>query len=514
MCNVYGRASVCVCKTSVCWLQVPWLLVTFCISLIPCDPIAPRKPHRRASCFQLSAHSRQDFPPPTSTTNRKKSIDVDFFVCRRRKRTKIRRGKHRAAICTKLHGKERRMPNLHGRGELASGVVHEVSHKQNRYLDATRPTSCASCTLGWRVDASVYVAACLIYNDDCIYMERTGTSDRDGDEWGKVEEVDVDTVKEEHSGAKGVIVDTSRARERESRRARSKHRDEGVTRRHGVVVVMVIVMVVVVVVAAAATRVEQPVVCRPTDKQRRYCKCIGSTCCGASLAAFLRDTTYERLWLFTRSIVRSGGSILSYRVRLPRRRETIVATYALYRARFLSLFLDFLVSKDPVVVRLCFCLSFTFRRLSRSLFPRLSVRLARPMDSRERIENNKADHVTQVQMRRNYTSDTVSFRVQNICSSIIYTDSQSRVYPSVFPLHPRGKCSAPSVNRVPPERIKNTSLIVNDGPADPFDRDYCTDAHFRSREKVESRIPPFPPVERRRIFHRSVNLDTPFRVDE
>lgn len=33
-------------------------------------------------------------------------------------------------------------------------------------------------------------------------MERTESSDRDGDEWGKVEEVDVDTAKEEHS-AKG-----------------------------------------------------------------------------------------------------------------------------------------------------------------------------------------------------------------------------------------------------------------------------------------------------------------------
>ncbi|CAK9819700.1 hypothetical protein ANTQUA_LOCUS10275 [Anthophora quadrimaculata] len=42
-------------------------------------------------------------------------------------------------------------------------------------------------------------AACLIYNDDCMYMtERTESGDRDGDEWGKVEEVDVDTeVKEE-----------------------------------------------------------------------------------------------------------------------------------------------------------------------------------------------------------------------------------------------------------------------------------------------------------------------------
>lgn len=87
----------------------------------------------------------------------------------------------------------------------------ELSHKQNRYLDATRPTSCASCTLGWPVDAPLYVVApCLIYNDDCIYMERTESSDRDGDEWGKVEEVDVDTAKEEHSakGAKGAIVDT------------------------------------------------------------------------------------------------------------------------------------------------------------------------------------------------------------------------------------------------------------------------------------------------------------------
>ena len=90
-------------------------------------------------------------------------------------------------------------------------VVHGVSHKQNRYLDATRPTSCASCTLGWPVDASVYVAPCLIYNDDCIYMERTESSDRDGDEWGKVEEVDVDTAKEEHGvGQRGWIVDTSR----------------------------------------------------------------------------------------------------------------------------------------------------------------------------------------------------------------------------------------------------------------------------------------------------------------
>lgn len=33
--------------------------------------------------------------------------------------------------------------------------VYKISHKQDRYLDATRPTSCASCTLGWRVDASL-----------------------------------------------------------------------------------------------------------------------------------------------------------------------------------------------------------------------------------------------------------------------------------------------------------------------------------------------------------------------
>lgn len=170
-------------------------------------------------------------------------------------------------------------------------------------------------------------------------MERTESSDRDGDEWGKVEEVDVDTVKEEYSGAKGVVVvaatvvvvvDASieRENERESECKGEREERRG-NARIGVVVVVGWVMVVVV-----TTRVEQPVVCRPTDKQRRYCKCIGSTCCGASLAAFLRDTTYERLWLFTRSIVRSGGSILSYRVRLPRRRETIVVTCALYRPGF------------------------------------------------------------------------------------------------------------------------------------------------------------------------------------
>lgn len=52
-------------------------------------------------------------------------------------------------------------------------------------------------------------------------MERTESSDRDGDEWGKVEEVDVDTAKEEHRGAKAVVVDTSRGeRERQSGRAR------------------------------------------------------------------------------------------------------------------------------------------------------------------------------------------------------------------------------------------------------------------------------------------------------
>lgn len=75
MWNVYGRASVCVCKTSMCWLQVPYLLVTFCISLIPCDspPIAPRKrpPHTLFPVFPLVT-PRQDFFPPSFQEKRRK----------------------------------------------------------------------------------------------------------------------------------------------------------------------------------------------------------------------------------------------------------------------------------------------------------------------------------------------------------------------------------------------------------------------------------------------------------
>lgn len=58
-------------------------------------------------------------------------------------------------------------------------------------------------------------------------MERTESSDRDGDEWGKVEEVDVDTTKEEHRGAKAVVVDTSRGRERERGRVDAQDRNTG-----------------------------------------------------------------------------------------------------------------------------------------------------------------------------------------------------------------------------------------------------------------------------------------------
>lgn len=226
------------------------------------------------------------------------------------------------------------------------------------------------------------------------------------------------------------------------------------------------------------TRVEQPVVCRPTDKQRRYCKCIGSTCCGASLAAFLRDTTYERFWLFTRSIVRSGGSILSYRVRLPRRRETIVVTRALYRARFLSLFLDFRVSKDLS----CLCLSFTFRPSLCLFLVCPPVRLARRMDSRERIENNKADHVTQVQMRRNYTPDTVVSRTKYLFQYNIYWFAVARTT-QCFSITPTRQMLRTIRKSCLPERIKNT--IVNDVSEDPFDRDYCT-SHCDIKLRTES----------------------------
>lgn len=57
-----------------------------------------------------------------------------------------------------------------------------------------------------------------------------------------------------------------------------------------------------------------PVVCRPTDKQRRYCKCIGTTRCGASLAAFLRDVTQRALVVYRIDSPIVKRSILSYRL--------------------------------------------------------------------------------------------------------------------------------------------------------------------------------------------------------
>lgn len=136
--------------------------------------------------------------------------------------------------------------------------------------------------------------------------------------------------------------------------------------------------------------------------------------------------------------------------------------------------------------------------------------LARPIRSEGTdMENNKADHVTQVQMRRNYTSGTIVPRTKYLFQYNIY-DSQPCIHPTVFPLHPRGKCSAaPSVNRAPPpERIKNTSLIVNDGPRISSIRDYCTgELTSDYRVKVENREPRRHSTADR-IFHRSPDFDT------
>lgn len=83
----------------------------------------------------------------------------------------------------------------------------------------------------------------------------------------------------------------------------------------------------------AGARGRAPVVCRPIDKQRRYCKCIGTTRCGASLAAFLRDAERRApayvVYGIDGPIVRR--SILSYR--LSRRGETIVVTHRRCTAR-------------------------------------------------------------------------------------------------------------------------------------------------------------------------------------
>lgn len=176
--------------------------------------------------------------------------------------------------------------------------------------------------------------------------------------------------------------------------------------------------------------------------------------------------------------------------------------------RFLSLFLDFLVSKDPPS-------SPFFPRLHRRPSLCLFLPSAPPARSRPSrsegtdMENNKADHVTQVQMRRNYTSGTVVPRTKYLFQYNIY-DSQPCIHPTVFPLHPRGKCSAaPSVNRAPPpERIKNTSLIVNDGPRISSIRDYCTgELTSDYRVKVENREPRRHSTADR-IFHRSPDFDT------
>lgn len=94
-----------------------------------------------------------------------------------------------------------------------------------------------------------------------------------------------------------------------------------------------------------------------------------------------------------------------------------------------SLFLDFLVSKDPSSLvpsfhhpsPLCLFLLIPLPPPPPPPATRPSVRLPR-LPIRENVyrENNKADHVTQVEMRRNYTSGTVVPRTKYLFQYNIY----------------------------------------------------------------------------------------------
>lgn len=89
--------------------------------------------------------------------------------------------------------------------------------------------------------------------------------DIDGDEWGKeAERVDIEYGKEEETGTKRKAYTYEKGEKRKVTGTREGGR------------------------WVPRGRIP-PVVCRPIDKQRRYCKCIGTTRCGTSLAAFLRD---------------------------------------------------------------------------------------------------------------------------------------------------------------------------------------------------------------------------------
>lgn len=184
---------------------------------------------------------------------------------------------------------------------------------------------------------------------------------------------------------------------------------------------------------------EPPVVCRPIDKQRRYCKCIGTTRCGASLAAFLRDAKRRApvvVYEIDSPIVRR--SILSYRLS-KRGRNNHRNASALYSSALTP------ISRSPSLLPFSFFFApFSFSVCEESAAVRLSRRSApasfmrsrppshprpssrfRPrhphhspgmMDlhgGRRRTENNKAGHAIQARMQRNYTPISRSLGVCN-----------------------------------------------------------------------------------------------------
>lgn len=153
MWNVYGT-RVCVC------LQNFYVLVTSSLALsnllhFP-DPLRPYCVEEATATEAVSSSSLTTIKIFLKIDDESKvprvypsgEIETDT-ACRKKKRKYVIK-KYRA-----LASQNRMVSCLGETWTESPRRVYKISHKQDRYLDATRPTSCASCTLGWRVDASL-----------------------------------------------------------------------------------------------------------------------------------------------------------------------------------------------------------------------------------------------------------------------------------------------------------------------------------------------------------------------
>lgn len=183
---------------------------------------------------------------------------------------------------------------------------------------------------------------------------------------------------------------------------------------------------------------EPPVVCRPIDKQRRYCKCIGTTRCGGFIGGFSSRCEAPRarppfVYEIDSPIVRR--SILSYRLSRRGRNNRCNASVLYYSSAFIPLsvslslsFFSFSVCEESAAVHLSPMSPGVVQRRSCArahpfaftspapFYPRrpvLSLSLSLPLflsrgmmdlhGGRRRTENNKAGHAIQARMQQNYT---------------------------------------------------------------------------------------------------------------